>query len=75
MLRRSTGCRYRCVIVQPAGDLRCPVEQGEQLFTNLRHLGKEAYLVKYPGEFHIMVKPSHRLDFYERIVSWFRHRL
>lgn len=63
------------LIVHPEGDLRCPIEQSEQLFTNLRRQGKEAYLVRYPGEFHIMVKPGHRLDYYRRITAWFRHRL
>lgn len=74
-IRGVSGITTPALLVHPEGDLRCPVEQSEQLFTNLRRQGKEAYLVRYPGEFHIMVKPSHRVDYYRRITAWFKHRL
>jgi dipeptidyl aminopeptidase/acylaminoacyl peptidase len=33
-------------------DLRCPIEQGEQVFVALKSLGVETEMVRFPDEFH-----------------------
>ena len=63
------------LILHGEADLRCPVEQGEQFFQALRYLGKTAVLVRYPGEYHTLKKPSHRQDRYARMRAWFAHYL
>ncbi len=63
------------LILHGEADLRCPVEQGEQFFTALKRLGKQAVFVRYPGEYHAFKKPSHWIDRLRRIQSWFDHYL
>jgi dipeptidyl aminopeptidase/acylaminoacyl peptidase len=55
-------------------DLRCPIEQGEQLFTALRVLGREVELIRFEGESHGLCRigrPQNRAERLRRIVGWF----
>lgn len=63
------------LVVCGEADLRTPIHQAEQFYTALRRYGKEAYHIRYPNEGHGLRLPSHRRDWYERTVAWFRHRL
>ena len=61
-------------------DFRCPVDQGEQLFTLLRRLGKrEVEFVRFTGDGHELSrsgKPRSRLLRLRAIGNWFvRHLL
>jgi dipeptidyl aminopeptidase/acylaminoacyl peptidase len=55
------------------GDSNVPILGGEQLYQALKSLGREAELVVYPGEFHILKTPSHIKDRFERTLSWYAH--
>lgn len=62
------------LLLQAEGDLRCPPEQSETLFTILRSRGKTTQLVRYPGEPHFLAgigRPDRRVDRMQRIVEWF----
>lgn len=66
------------LIVHSEEDYRCPIEQGEQLFTALKRLGKaETELFRVPGEGHELSRsgrPDRRIERLEAIVGWFeRH--
>ena len=56
-------------------DLRCPMEQAEQLFVQLRRMGKvETDLIRFPEESHGLSRsgrPDRRVERLERIVGWF----
>jgi dipeptidyl aminopeptidase/acylaminoacyl peptidase len=39
----------------------------------LRRQGKEAIMIRYPGEYHGLHRPVHRVDRYERLVAWFNY--
>ena len=54
-------------------DLRCPVEQSEQMFTALHQLGKTVEFVRVPGEPHGVLSgsPAHRRAVREAILGWF----
>jgi dipeptidyl aminopeptidase/acylaminoacyl peptidase len=59
-------------------DLRCKIEQAEEFFTALRYFGKEAVLVRYPGENHMFPlggRPTTRIDYSRRLLEWFTERL
>ena len=62
------------LIIHSEGDLRCPIEQAEQLFTTLKWLGVETVFVRYPAETsHGLSRsgpPDLRLDRLERIGEW-----
>lgn len=61
------------LILHGLEDQTCPVGQAEQWFTALRERGVPSELVLYPGGSHLFVvngRPSHRVDYGERTVSW-----
>ncbi len=62
------------LIIHSEDDLRCPIEQGEQLFVALKKLRREVRFVRFPGENHEMSrsgKPRHRLERFRHILEWF----
>jgi dipeptidyl aminopeptidase/acylaminoacyl peptidase len=62
------------LIIHSEDDLRCPIEQGEQLFVALKKLKREVRFVRFPGENHEMSrsgKPRHRLERFRHILDWF----
>lgn len=61
------------LILHGENDDRCPVSQAEQWFTALREQSVPVRLVRYPGASHLFLldgRPSHRLDYNERIIAW-----
>lgn len=40
------------LVIHSENDLRCPIEQGEQVFVALKRLGVETEFVRFPNEFH-----------------------
>src|SRR5262249_16023522 len=66
------------LILHSEDDLRCPIEQGEQLFVALKKLRREVRFVRFPGENHEMSrsgKPRHRLERFRHILDWFGNYL
>jgi dipeptidyl aminopeptidase/acylaminoacyl peptidase len=66
------------LIVHAEEDLRCPIEQAEQLFVALRKLGREVCFVRFPQENHELSrsgKPRHRLERFRLILDWFSRHL
>lgn len=63
------------LIVHGEDDLRCPIEQAEQLFSALKKLGKTVKFVRFPGEPHVnihrMRKPSHTIAALILTLNWF----
>jgi dipeptidyl aminopeptidase/acylaminoacyl peptidase len=66
------------LILHSENDLRCNVEQAEQLFTVLRVLGRDVELVRFTGESHELTRsgnPVHRVQRFELLLDWFGKRL
>lgn len=66
------------MFIHADGDLRCPPEQTELVFTMLRMLGRPVEMVRYPEESHgvsILGRPDRRTDRVQRIVDWFGKHL
>ncbi len=62
------------LIVHSEDDLRCPMEQAEQLFVALKKQRKEVLFVRVPDENHELSrsgKPRHRLERFRLILEWF----
>jgi dipeptidyl aminopeptidase/acylaminoacyl peptidase len=59
------------LIVGGEKDWNVPIINSEQLYMALKHLGRTAELVVYPGEFHVFSTPSYNKDVYERFLAWF----
>jgi dipeptidyl aminopeptidase/acylaminoacyl peptidase len=55
-------------------DYRCPIDQGEQLFTILRRMGKNAEFVRFTGDGHNLSRtgsPRNRILRLRAITHWF----
>jgi dipeptidyl aminopeptidase/acylaminoacyl peptidase len=66
------------LLVHSEDDLRCPINQAEELFVALRMLGRDPVLVRFPGENHELSRggaPGHRVARARLILDWFRERL
>ena len=62
------------LILHSEDDLRCPIEQGEQLFVALKTLRREVTFVRFPDENHELTrsgKPRHRLERFRILLEWF----
>jgi len=61
------------LIIAGSADPAVPPHLGEEVFSGLRRLGKEAVYVEYEGEGHSpeAYTPEHQLDICDRIFSWF----
>ncbi len=62
------------LILHQEEDHRCPIEQGEQLYTALHLRGVPTRFVRFPGESHGMSrtgKPSYRIQRLEEIIAWY----
>lgn len=63
------------LILHSESDIRCPIEQGEQMFVALKCLHKETQLVRFPDESHELSrsgKPAHRIERLERMNGWMK---
>lgn len=70
--------RTPTLIVHGEADERCPIGQGEEMFTTLSQAGCEVEFVRYPEAPHLFPNlgyPAHREDFLERVLGWFQSHL
>jgi acylaminoacyl-peptidase len=67
------------LIIHAEGDLRCPIEQAEQLYAALKRQKKETVLLRYGTEANHNLSrggpPDLRLDRLRRITAWFDKHL
>lgn len=66
------------LIIHSEEDHRCPIGQGEELFTVLRANRREVELVRFPGECHELSRsgsPAHRVMRFEIILEWLDRHL
>jgi dipeptidyl aminopeptidase/acylaminoacyl peptidase len=62
------------LILHSDQDLRCPIEEGEQMFTALKFLGREVRMVRFEGQTHDLSRNGHprsRVIRLRHIVGWF----
>ena len=70
--------RTPLLILHSEEDLRCPIEQAEQLFTALKQMRRDVQLVRFPEENHELSrsgKPSHRIQRFGYILAWLAEKL
>jgi dipeptidyl aminopeptidase/acylaminoacyl peptidase len=66
------------LILHSENDLRCPINQAEELFVALRLLGRTPEFVRFPGESHELSRsgaPRHRVQRAEIVVDFLRRHL
>ncbi|GAC1657412.1 MAG: S9 family peptidase [Ktedonobacteraceae bacterium] len=66
------------LILHSEQDLRCNIEQAEQLFASLKYLGREVLFVRFEGQSHGLSRGGHpklRLERLRHIQNWFEKYL
>ena len=66
------------LVIHSEQDWRCPVEQGQRWFVELKRRGVPVELLLFPGEGHELSRsgrPSHRLLRFEHVLRWWAGRL
>jgi dipeptidyl aminopeptidase/acylaminoacyl peptidase len=66
------------LIIHSENDFRVPIEQGEQLFSHLRRLGRKVRFVRFPREGHELSRsgePTHRIRRISEMVDWWNAHL
>jgi dipeptidyl aminopeptidase/acylaminoacyl peptidase len=72
-LARLAEARTPTLVVHSGQDLRCPIEQGEDLYFALKYLGVPTELVRFPHESHGLSRggrPWHRQYRFQAYLSW-----
>jgi dipeptidyl aminopeptidase/acylaminoacyl peptidase len=78
VLSVAEGITDPVIIVHSEEDLRCPIQQAEELYMTLKLLGREVEFVRFPGESHGLSRngsPVHRLQRLELQHEWFTRHL
>ncbi len=63
------------LVIHAEADFRCPIEQGEQMFTGLKYQGVDTRLVRFPKSTHELSRsgiPSLRMKRLEEMMGWFK---
>jgi dipeptidyl aminopeptidase/acylaminoacyl peptidase len=74
-IRAAAEIDVPLLIVHSERDYRCPIDQGEALFSLLRQLGKDVEFVRFSGDGHDLSRsgsPRNRLLRYRAIAHWLR---
>src|SRR5579875_1279792 len=70
--------RTPLLIIHSEQDLRCGIEQAEQLFTALKYMGREVLFVRFEGQSHGLSRGGHarlRLERLRHGINWFKDHL
>ncbi|HWS58843.1 MAG TPA: prolyl oligopeptidase family serine peptidase, partial [Actinotalea sp.] len=70
--------RTPTLVIHSEQDWRCPVEQGQRWFVELKRRGVPAELLLFPGEGHELTRsgrPRHRAARFEHVVDWWSRHL
>ncbi|WP_394172172.1 S9 family peptidase [Guptibacillus hwajinpoensis] len=62
------------LILHSENDLRCPIEQGEQLYVALKHRRKKTMFVRFPDSDHNLSRsglPELRVERLKHLAGWF----
>ncbi len=62
------------LVMHNENDMRCPIEQGEQVFVSLKRLGVDTEFVRFPEEFHGLSRSGRtdrRIARLNHIKRWF----
>jgi dipeptidyl aminopeptidase/acylaminoacyl peptidase len=73
-MKHVANVRTPLLITHSENDLRCPIEQAEQLFISLKKLKRTVEFIRFPEEPHGLSRcgrPDRRIARLEWIVKWF----
>jgi dipeptidyl aminopeptidase/acylaminoacyl peptidase len=72
------NCKTPTLVMHSEGDMRCSIEQSEQVFVALKRLGVETEFVRFPDEFHGLSRDGRtdrRVARLGHLLRWFETHL
>ncbi|KQC12434.1 MAG: hypothetical protein APR63_11045 [Desulfuromonas sp. SDB] len=73
-LKYIENAKTPTLIIHSENDLRCSIEQGEQIFVALKKLGVDTVMIRYPEESHGLSRggrTDRRIDRLRNMLEWF----
>jgi dipeptidyl aminopeptidase/acylaminoacyl peptidase len=73
-IKHVANIKTPLLIIHSENDLRCPIEQAEQLFISLKKLRRKTEMIRFPEEPHGLSRcgrPDRRIARLEWIRKWF----
>ena len=74
----ASNIKTPTLILHSQEDYRCPIEQAEQLFSNLKRRGVKTAMLRFPGESHELSRsgtPNHRKQRFDHVIKWHKGNL
>ena len=74
----ASNIKTPTLILHSQEDYRCPIEQAEQLFSNLKRRGIKTAMLRFPGESHELSRsgtPNHRKQRFDHVIKWHKDNL
>ena len=74
----ASNIKTPTLILHSQEDYRCPIEQAEQLFSNLKRRGVKTAMLRFPGESHELSRsgtPNHRKQRFDHVIKWHKANL
>ena len=74
----ASNIKTPTLIIHSQEDYRCPIEQAEQLFSNLKRRSVKTAMLRFPGESHELSRsgtPVHRKQRFDHIIKWHKSNL
>ena len=74
----ASSIKTPTLILHSQEDYRCPIEQAEQLFSNLKRRGVKTAMLRFPGESHELSRsgtPNHRKQRFDHVIKWHKDNL
>jgi dipeptidyl aminopeptidase/acylaminoacyl peptidase len=72
------NCKTPMLVIHNENDMRCPIEQSEQVYVALKRLGVDTAFVRFPDEFHGLSRggrTDRRIARLDAILGWFETHL
>jgi dipeptidyl aminopeptidase/acylaminoacyl peptidase len=60
------------LLIQNDLDFRCPVSQGQELFTAMKRQGVESKFINFPDEGHWVLKPKNSEYWHQEVFKWLK---
>ena len=70
-LKYAKNVKTPTMFCQNDEDFRCPIDQAEQMYSALVHLGVETRMIVYKGASHGGMKPSQKVHRMKETLAWF----
>ena len=63
------------LLIQNDLDFRCPIGQGQELFSALQRLGVKSKMINFPDEGHWVLKPANSKFWHEQVFAWLKEHV